>query len=149
MTETRRLSRRAFAIVAAVLALGRPGGPVAHAQDLKRITVILPNPSALNVFPMHVAIGEGYFAEEGLEVEVQAVDGSSQVLQAMSAGQAQIGLPGPAPLLAARARGEDVVFFYNLNPKSIFGIVVREEAPYKQPTDLRGKVIGVGTADGA
>jgi NitT/TauT family transport system substrate-binding protein len=67
----------------------------------------------------------------------------------MSAGQAQIGLPGPAPLLAARARGEDIVFLYNLNPKSIFGIVVREESPYQGPADLKGKVIGVGTADGA
>ncbi len=148
MTKMRAASRVALAIIAA-LALGPVGGPAAHAQDIKEITVILPNPSALNVFPMHVAIGEGYFADEGLEVEVQAVDGSSQVLQAMSAGQAQIGLPGPAPLLAARARGEDVVFIYNLNPKSIFGLVVREEAPYQKPADLKGKVIGVGTADGA
>lgn len=121
----------------------------AAAQDLKEITVILPNPSALNVWPLHVAIGEGYMEEEGLKVNVEAVDGSSQVLQAMAAGQAQIGLPGPAPVLAARARGEDVVFIYNLNPKSIFGIVVREESDYQQPADLEGQTIGVGTADGA
>ncbi|HEX9905469.1 MAG TPA: ABC transporter substrate-binding protein [Propylenella sp.] len=121
----------------------------ADAQDTTAITVILPNPSALNVWPLHVAIGEGYMAEEGLDVTVHAVDGSAPVLQAMSAGQAQIGLPGPAPLLAARERGEDVVFIYNLNPKSIFGIVVREESDYQQPADLKGKVIGVGTADGA
>ncbi|MGH6925307.1 MAG: ABC transporter substrate-binding protein [Propylenella sp.] len=124
-------------------------GSLAGAQDLKPITFITPNPSALNIFPVWVAIGEGYFADEGLEVTVQAVDGSSQVLQAMSAGQAQIGLPGPAPLLAARERGEDVVFIYNLNPKSIFGIVVRAESDYQQPADLKGKTIGVGTADGA
>ena len=120
-----------------------------QAQELKEITVILPNPSALNVWPMHVAIGEGYMEAEGLKLSVQAVDGSSLVLQAMAAGQAQIGLPGPAPTLAARARGEDVVFIYNLNPKSIFGVVVREESSYQQPADLKGKVIGVGTADGA
>ena len=113
------------------------------------ITVVLPNPSALNVWPMWVAIGEGYMEEEGLNVTVQAVDGSSQVLQALAAGQGQIGLPGPAPVLSARARGEDVVFIYNLNPKSIFGIVVREESEYQAPADLKGKVIGVGTADGA
>jgi NitT/TauT family transport system substrate-binding protein len=134
--------------VAAALAAACLGG-AAQAQDLKAVTVILPNPSALNVFPMHVAIGEGYFEQEGLKVEVHAVDGSSQVLQAMSAGQAQIGLPGPAPLLGARTRGEDVVFIYNLNPTSSFGLVVRDEASYKQPADLKGKVIGVGTADGA
>jgi NitT/TauT family transport system substrate-binding protein len=119
------------------------------AQDLKEITFITPNPSALNIFPVWVAIGEGYFEEEGLSVSVQAVDGSAPVLQAMSAGQAQIGLPGPAPLLAARERGEDVVFIYNLNPKSIFGLVVRDESDYQQPADLKGKTIGVGTADGA
>jgi NitT/TauT family transport system substrate-binding protein len=121
----------------------------AGAQDVKEITLVLPNPSALNIWPVWTAIGEGFMEEEGLKVNVQAVDGSSQVLQAMAAGQAQIGLPGPAPVLAARARGEDVVFIYNLNPKSIFGIVVREESAYQQPADLKGKVIGVGTADGA
>lgn len=143
------MKRLGAALVAAAAFSAAFGLQTAAAQDLKEITVVLPNPSALNVWPMHVAIGEGYFEEEGLKVNVQAVDGSSQVLQALAAGQGQIGLPGPAPVLAARARGEDVVFIYNLNPKSIFGIVVREESSYQQPADLKGKVIGVGTADGA
>ena len=115
----------------------------------KDITVILPNPSAINVFSLHSAIGEGYFADEGLNVTVQAVDGSAPVLQAMAAGQAQIGLPGPGPVLAARSRGEDVVFLYNNYPKSIFGLVVKDESPHQTPADLKGSTIGVGTADGA
>lgn len=140
--------KRAVLAALAVLALVPLTAPQAAAQE-KEITVIVPNPSALNVWPLHTAIGEGYMAEEGLKVNVEAVDGSSQVLQALAAGQAQIGNPGPAPLLAARERGEDVVFLYNLNPKSSFGIVVREESEYQKPEDLKGKVIGVGTADGA
>lgn len=139
--------RAAFGVIAA-LALA-PVELAANAQDLKDVTVILPNPSALNVYALHAAVGEGYMEEEGLNVTVHAVDGSAPVLQALAAGQAQIGEPGPAPLLAARARGEDVVFFYNLNPQSSFGVVVRQESDYQQPTDLTGKVIGVGTADGA
>ena len=119
----------------------------ANAQT--QVTVAVPNPSAIIWAPMWAAIGEGYFEEEGLELNVQAVDGSSQVLQAMSAGQAQIGIPGPGPVLAARARGLDVVFLYNLYPKSLFGLLVEEESDYMQPTDLEGEVIGVGTADGA
>ena len=82
-------------------------------------------------------------------MNVEAVDGSSLVLQALAAGQAQIGEPGPAPTLSARARGADVVFIYNFNPRSSFGVVVREESPYQTPADLKGKVVGVGTADGA
>lgn len=136
-------------ILGVVAALMLAPASVGTAAAQEEITVVLPNPSALNVWPLWTAIGEGYMEEEGLTVNVQAVDGSSQVLQALAAGQGQIGLPGPAPVLAARARGEDVVFIYNLNPKSIFGIVVREESEYQAPADLRGKVIGVGTADGA
>ncbi len=136
----------ASALIAGMVLVG--GIDQAGAQS-KDITVILPNPSAINVFSLHSAIGEGYFADEGLNVTVQAVDGSSQVLQAMAAGQAQIGLPGPGPVLAARSRGEDVVFIYNNYPKSIFGLVVKEESPVQAPADLKGTTIGVGTADGA
>jgi NitT/TauT family transport system substrate-binding protein len=133
------------------LALTALTGTPARAQstDLKEITVVLPNPSAINVFSLWTAIGEGYFADEGLKVNVEAVDGSSQVLQAMSAGQADIGEPGPGPLLGARARGLDAVFLYNLNPNSSFGIVVKQDSSYQTPADLKGKVVGVGTADGA
>lgn len=127
--------------VAATLAFG------ASAQT--KITVAIPNPSALNVHPMMTAIGEGYFADEGLEVTVEAVNGSASVLQMLAAGQAQIGQPGPGPVLAARARGEDVVFLYNLYAKTGFGLVVREESDVQSVDELKGKVIGVGTADGA
>ena len=134
-------------VAAVALAAGLALAPAAmHAEE---ITVVIPNPSAINVFPLWVAIGQGYFEEEGLTVNVEAVDGSAAVLQAMAAGQAEIGLPGPAPVLAARARGVDVVFIYNHFAQSVFGLVVREEAPYQTPTDLKGQTIGVGTADGA
>jgi NitT/TauT family transport system substrate-binding protein len=120
-----------------------------QAAALTKITVAVPHPSAINWIPLHVAIGEGFFKDEGLEINVEAVDGSSQVLQAMSAGMAQIGAPGPGPVLSARARGVDVVFIYNLYPKALFGLVVKKESSYNQAGDLKGKVIGVGTADGS
>ncbi len=135
--------------IAAALALGPFALSNAHAQDMKNITVAVPNPSAITWMPLWVAIGQGFMKEEGLNVTVEAVDGSSQVLQALAAGNAQIGAPGPGPVLAARARDTDVVFIYNLYPKSVFGLMVRAESPYKAPADLRKKTIGVGTADGA
>jgi NitT/TauT family transport system substrate-binding protein len=136
---------RAVAGAAVVSTLGF-ALPAAAQTD---ITVAVPNPSAITWAPMWAAIGEGYFEEEGLNVDVQAVDGSSQVLQAMSAGQADIGAPGPGPVLGARARGLDVVFIYNLYPKSVFGLLVKADSDFNEPTDLEGHVIGVGTADGA
>jgi NitT/TauT family transport system substrate-binding protein len=133
----------AVGVVAVALAVGE-----ARAQ-MKEVVFVQPNPSAINSFQVFIAIGEGYFKEEGLNVRVESVDGSAPVLQALAAGRAQIGRPGPAPVLNARARGVDVVFIYNALPKSSFGIVVKRDSAYKSPTDLKGKVIGTGTRDGA
>lgn len=113
------------------------------------ITVVLPNPSAVNVFNLCAAIGEGYLADEGLKATVEAVDGSAAVLQAMVAGQAEIGLPGPGPVLGAIAQGEDPVMFFNHFSQSLFGIVVPDESEYASIEDLGGQTIGVGTAEGA
>ncbi|ACM03203.1 ABC transporter substrate-binding protein [Cereibacter sphaeroides] len=149
MTSTTRLSRRSFGLLTAgsvaSLAIGAPS--LIRAQTAVNFAV--PNPSALTWLPYWVAVGEGYFAEEGFEPRLEAIDGSSAVLQAMSAGQAQIGAPGPGPTLGARARGVDVKFLYNLYPKSVFGLLVKEDSAYQTPADLKGQVIGVGTADGA
>jgi NitT/TauT family transport system substrate-binding protein len=149
MTMTTGISRRSFGLMvaggAAGLVLGAPG--IVRARTA--VTFAVPNPSALAWMPYWVAVGEGYFAEEGLDMRIEAVDGSSAVLQAMSAGQAHIGAPGPGPTLGARARGVNVKFLYNLYPKSVFGIYVKEDSPYRTPADLKGAVVGVGTADGA
>lgn len=120
-----------------------------QAQDLRDITFVQPSPSAINSFPVFVAIGEGYFEEEGLNVSVEAINGSGAVLQALSAGQAHFGRPGPGPVIAARSRDVDAVFIYNVAARSNFGIVVPEGSDVQGPDDLRGKTIGTGTADGS
>ena len=144
------ITRRSFvtALVAA-LPLSALVAASAQAQDLREITFVQPSPSAINSFPVFVAIGEGFFEEEGLDVSVEAINGSGAVLQALSAGQAHFGRPGPGPVIAARSREVDAVFIYNVAARSNFGIVVREGSDIQGPEDLRGKVIGTGTADGS
>ncbi|WP_084603441.1 ABC transporter substrate-binding protein [Devosia enhydra] len=123
------------------------GGAVA--QDLTKVTVAIPNPSIVYVFPLAVAMEEGFFAAQGLDVEVQVVDGSAQVIQMMAAGQAQIGNPGPAPTLAAVERGVDIVFMYNHSTKNGWRIGVPEGSDVTSLADLKGKTVGAGTADGS
>lgn len=143
------LSRRSFGKLAAGGLAGAVIGMPAIVRAQTPITFVVPNPSALTWLPYWVAVGEGYFGEEGLSPTLEAVDGSSACIQAMSAGQAQIGAPGPGPTLGAAARGVDIKFLYNLYPKSVFGLLVNDDSPIQKPEDLKGKVIGVGTADGA
>jgi len=149
MTTRTRMSRRQFGALSlggmSAVAIGAPA--IVRAQTA--ITFVVPNPSALTWLPYWVAVGEGYFGEEGYEPTLEAIDGSSAVLQAMTAGQAQIGAPGPGPTLGASARGVDVKFIYNLYPKSVFGILVPADSDIETPEQLAGTVVGVGTADGA
>src|SRR3546814_4022435 len=79
MTNVSSFARRgALPIGLALLALTTLP---ASAQDLRQITYVQPSPSAINSYPVHVAIGEGYFADEGLEVIPQSVNGSSAILR--------------------------------------------------------------------
>ena len=144
------ITRRTFTktMLSAIPAAGLMGTR-GFAQSLRDITFVQPSPSAINSFPVFVAIGEGYFAEEGLNVTVEAINGSGAVLQALSAGQAHFGRPGPGPLIAARSRGVDAVHIYNVAARSNFGVVVQEGSEITDIEGLRGKVIGTGTADGA
>jgi len=148
--SNRRAVGRRTVLASAAMALAAPAIPLRGAlAQAQNVTFVQPSPSAINSFPVFVAIGEGYFREEGLNVRAESINGSGPVLQALSAGQAQFGRPGPGPVLAARSRGVDVVFIYNVAARTNFGIVVREGSRYQQPGDLRGTTIGVGTADGA
>lgn len=147
MTMINNLTRRS-AIALALVMLPMAAVPVS-AQELQQYTYVQPSPSAINSYPVFIAMGEGYFAEEGIEIIPQAVNGSSPILQALAAGQAQFGRPGPAPVIQANARGMEAVFIYNSLPRSSFGVLVQEESEYHAPDDLKGNPIGVGTADGA
>ncbi|MDO6615108.1 MULTISPECIES: ABC transporter substrate-binding protein [Pacificibacter] len=145
------LTRRIFTALMMSAAVMTPVAMTspASAQELTKITFVSPSASAINSFSIHTAIGEGFFADEGLEVTAQAINGSGAVLQALSSGQADFGRPGPGPLLAARGRGVDAVFIYNHAAKNNFGLVVPDASPVQTPAELKGTVIGTGSADGA
>ncbi|WP_322893354.1 MULTISPECIES: ABC transporter substrate-binding protein [unclassified Yoonia] len=142
-------TRRTFNTLLATIPMVALMSTAALSQEMRNVTFAQPSPSAINSFPVFVAIGEGFFEEEGLNVTVEAINGSGPVLQSLAAGQAQFGRPGPGPVLAAHTRGVQPVFIYNLAARSNFGVVVREESDIQGPEDLRGKVVGTGTADGA
>lgn len=139
--------RLLLAATSALLAL--PMALPAAAQDKVTLTLALPSPGGLGYFALYNAMANGYFEEEGIVMNPQSVNGSAQVIQALLAGQAQLGHPGPGPTLVARQNGADIVYIYNYFTRSQFNLVTTGDRPYQTPEDLRGKTIGVGTSDGA
>ncbi|MBV0891372.1 ABC transporter substrate-binding protein [Paracoccus sp. Z118] len=137
---------RHFKITAAAATIATLMTGAALAGD---ITVAVPNPSGILLLPIVAAQGEGYFEQEGVNVNIEALNGSGAVLQALAAGQAQVGNPGAGPFLQARARDVPVKMIYRLNPLSSYSLVVPADSDVTDPAGLKGTVIGIGTADGA
>jgi len=103
---------------------------------------------SLTSAPLTMTIGMGFFKEEGLEVEVIPFKGGSGVLIPQIVNKSiTIGFPTLDVMIIARQPGRDYMplkFFYNMTRTSIYEIVVLDNSPIKQLSDLKGKTMGVG-----
>ena len=77
-------------------ALAVAGGPgVVSAQDLTTVNVINPLPRSTNFYPLVVGEALGYFAEEGVEVNLLPSDTSIPYVAFVQNGQADVAMLDP------------------------------------------------------
>ena len=88
-----------------------------------------------------IAKEAGYFAAEGLDIELIRVGGSSRIVAAMLGGTAPIIHAGAPASMAATASGSDSVIIGCMSLASPFHLMARPEI--KQPSDLSGKKAGI------
>jgi NitT/TauT family transport system substrate-binding protein len=129
-------------ILTAVAVLSAAAVQAQHAGKPEKDHVTLGITLATSTFlPIFVAEKEGYFADEGLKVEISSFRGGSDLVRAMLAEAIDVGAASPASVIAALQAGQDIKVFYGG-----FNQVPFEW--YAEPTirtiaDLRGKVIGI------
>jgi NitT/TauT family transport system substrate-binding protein len=87
------------------------------------------------------ATAKGYFAEEGLEVEVMDGKGSGPTAQDVDAGNIEFGKTGSITLMQANATGAELVSVSNINGRNSFGLIVDEDSPIDGIEDLAGKTV--------
>lgn len=98
--------------------------------------------------PLYVAIENGYFQSEGLEVELVLTPGADKVASAVLSGDTQIGFAGPeSAIYVYEGENEDyLVTFAGLTKRDGQFIVSREKSfSWK---DLEGKEVLVGRKGG-
>ena len=137
----------AAAVVLAVTAL--PMGVFAAKKDgeEEKLTKVTLNEVAHSIFyaPQYVAIEEGYFSEEGLDLTLITGFGADKVLTALISGEADIGFMGAEASVYAYQEGatDPVVNFAQLTQRAGNFLVAREEMPDFKWEDLKGeKVLG-------
>lgn len=98
--------------------------------------------------PMYVAIEEGYFEDEGLNVELTNGNGADKVMTAMIAGEADIGFMGPEATIYTFNEGNEdyAVNFAQLTQRAGNFLVGRSDDSGFSWQDLRGKTVIGGRA---
>ena len=148
------MKKRAFAALAAcaLLLSGCAGGQTAgnntenaenSNDDLRELTVVLDwYPNALHAF-LYQAEQAGYFAEEGLTVNIQPPAGVNDAMSMVAAGKADIGLYYQQDVIQARVeQGVPVKSIGAVVQAPLNIILSLKEKNITEPADLVGKTIG-------
>lgn len=105
----------------------------------------------LCIIPYEVALRRGYFAEEGLEVElVYARGGGSQALQFLVGRAVDYAATSLDAALQAYQQGAPILRFCSTGRLPLFALAAAPKSPVKGLKDLEGKTVGVsalGNAD--
>jgi len=115
------------------------------AQDLKPFRISLSLGSAQ--LPLWAARDAGLFAKHGLNVELLGLQSASRQVQLILAGDTlAASLSGTTPVRARIEGADPIILMGLLNSFTLSVIAVPE---IKQPSDLKGRYIGVGNLGGS
>ncbi|MFR5684621.1 MAG: ABC transporter substrate-binding protein [Clostridia bacterium] len=100
--------------------------------------------------PQYVAMANGYFTEENLNIELTTGQGSDKVMTAILAGQSDIGLAGPETSIYVYNEGKEdyTQVFAQLTKKDGSFLVSRKEEPDFSWENLRGTTVIPGRKGG-
>lgn len=135
------------ALAAALMAATALTAAPALAQDLEEIKVLTPLPRHTAWYPLIVGEALGYFAEEGVSVEL--IDGGDLPATAfLENGQVDLASLDPSEVILAHERGFDFDVVYEVMHGAVEGIFVLEGSDAESLADLSGTTIGiVGESD--
>ena len=118
--------------------------PSENGEDgLREMDVVLDwYPNALHAF-LYVAMEKGYFADEGLKVNIRFPSNSNDALSLVAAGKAEVGLYYQHDVILARANQNVPVKSIGAVVQGPLNIVLSlKEKNITSPSDLVGKTIG-------
>ncbi len=142
-------TRRTLLATAAALTMGIFGTTSVHAQTPIKFQLDwrFEGPAALFLVP----VAKGYFKEAGLDVSVDAGNGSGGTITRVASGTYDLGFADMAALMEFHANNPDapnkpvaIMMVYNNTPAAAFAL---KKSGIKTPTDLAGKKLGAPVFD--
>jgi NitT/TauT family transport system substrate-binding protein len=116
----------------------------------QKVVIGIGGQTLLTYLPTTLADELGYFEEEGLDVDLQDLQGGSKALTAMIGGSTEVTSGYYEHTIQMQAKNQPVKAFVNMNLSSGLALVVSEKNKdtIKTVADLKGRNVGV-TAPGS
>lgn len=136
---------------AGLLALAMLGGTAnAQAIEKPKLTLGVGGKPLLYYLPLTIAEKNGYFKEQGLDVEINDFGGGAKSLQALIGGSIDVVTGAYEHTIRMQQKGQDIRAVLELGryPGIVVGVRKELAAKVKGPADLKGMKFGV-TAPGS
>lgn len=125
---------------------------ITNDTETSDLTTIQVNEVTRSVFyaPQYLAIANGFFEEEGLDIELTTGQGADKVMTAVLAGQSDIGFCGPEAAIYVYNEGKEdyIEVFAQMTQKDGSFLVSKEPTDNFQWNDLVGKTVIPGRKGG-
>lgn len=132
--------RRAFINLAAASAVGAAAPALGQGTTKLRVSTI----PIVDTAPLQVGIAKGFFAEQGLEIDVTPTSGGAAGLPALAAGQVQIAFSNIISIVLGAKQGLGFqVISMGAGTGDSAGLIAKKGAPFKTGKDFEGKRIAV------
>ena len=139
------MRKRPYVLLAVFLLITAMLTACSKEQSENGLTKVVLNEVAHSIFyaPMYVAIEEGYFEEEGIDLELVTGFGADKTMTAVLSGEADIGFMGSESTIYAYNEGANdyVVNFAQLTQRAGNFLVAREEIENFSWEDLKGATV--------
>lgn len=118
-------------------------GCSAGANPSTEVTIGLTYVPNIQFAPYYVAVENGYFEEEGIDVTLRHHGQDEDLFGALGQGKEDVVIAGGAEMLQARTQGVDAVTFQTLYQTYPVAVIVPEDSPIETLADLEGKTLGI------
>lgn len=111
--------------------------------DLPEVTVGLTYIPDVQFAPFYAAEDAGYFAEEGVKVNIRHHGSQESLFGALQSGDEDVVFAGGDEMMVARSTGIDVVNWATMYQDYPVQLIVLEDSAIQTAADIRGKKIGL------
>lgn len=141
--------KRFLALIVSIITLIMPIS-ACNAQNDKQVIKLNEVTHSVFYTPLYIAIENGYFSEEGIEIELTNGGGADASMTAVLSGTADIGLMGPETVIYVQNQGKTDApkVFGQLTQTDGSFLVSRVAEPDFKWSDLKGKEILAGRKGG-